>query len=221
MSNSNKDFITRIQVSQLATDDPYSEDFYYVVSESIKQSRRVAAGMQGPPRPGAQPPTGPQGERKPTRRENAMTKMAQNIQRLVDNARERPRTNQLSLDGALGKIAIRTRSAPRPLLQVSRPESPRAGVSTPGLLSLISGGATAAIEGSAARGVALSRRSILAITEQLYDVLLELEQLRRERSQVGDPDAAHPLSKTLDDRNEQLTSKLWAELRVMDPLDVR
>lgn len=55
-----------------------------------------------------------------------MNRMAQNVQRLVDSAKKRNATgggsggagHTLSLEGALGKIATRTRSAPRPLLQV-------------------------------------------------------------------------------------------------------
>ncbi|GAA6000031.1 uncharacterized protein JCM10292_003590 [Rhodotorula paludigena] len=141
MSNSDKDFITRIQVSQLVTDDPYADDFYFHIMAAIKASRMNAAlaasglpppgapgGPGGPPLPGANGPgaSGPNGpnnansRRQQNRRETAMNRMAQNVQRLVDSAKKRnanaPTT--LSLDGALGKIATRTRSAPRPLLQV-------------------------------------------------------------------------------------------------------
>ncbi|BGO98946.1 DNA topoisomerase 2-associated protein PAT1 [Rhodotorula toruloides] len=133
MSNSDKDFITRIQVSQLVTDDPYADDFYFHIMAAIKASRQqaLAASVGGPlPGPGLVPPQGPNtnsnANRRPTRRENAMNRMAQNVQRLVDSAKKRNATgggsggagHTLSLEGALGKIATRTRSAPRPLLQV-------------------------------------------------------------------------------------------------------
>ncbi|GAA5914092.1 hypothetical protein JCM6882_001845 [Rhodosporidiobolus microsporus] len=131
MSNSDKDFITRIQVSQLVTDDPYADDFYFHIMAAIKASRGLPVpgmGPLAPPPPGPNgPPGGPQqnggGNRRNRGRENAMNRMAQNVQRLVDSAKKRNANNvgagsTLALDGALGKIATRTRSAPRPLLQV-------------------------------------------------------------------------------------------------------
>ncbi|GAA5827985.1 hypothetical protein JCM11251_005678 [Rhodosporidiobolus azoricus] len=134
MSNSDKDFITRIQVSQLVTDDPYADDFYFHIMAAIKASRGLPVPGMGPSLgPGAMGP-GPNGQgngvqgngngqRRNRGRENAMNRMAQNVQRLVDSAKKRNAGangagSTLSLDGALGKIATRTRSAPRPLLQV-------------------------------------------------------------------------------------------------------
>jgi DNA topoisomerase 2-associated protein PAT1 len=106
MSNSDKDFITRIQVSQLVTDDPYADDFYFHIMAAIKSSRHNAlvanaAAAAGAPIAGEGEQQvrqnagnggrngGRGGERKPTRRENAMSKMAQNVQRLVDVAKQR------------------------------------------------------------------------------------------------------------------------------------
>lgn len=118
MSNSDKDFITRIQVSQLITDDPYADDFYFHIMAAIKNARQnaILAAInqnQGPavvPGPTQGPPSGltPQslvggdtqgGNRRPNRRENAMNRMAQNVQRLVDSAKKRnantPNTREL------------------------------------------------------------------------------------------------------------------------------
>ena len=39
MTQSDKDFITRIQVSQLVTQDPYAEDFYAQVYSAVIRSR--------------------------------------------------------------------------------------------------------------------------------------------------------------------------------------
>ncbi|BGP44222.1 DNA topoisomerase 2-associated protein pat1 [Rhodotorula kratochvilovae] len=220
MSNSDKDFITRIQVSQLVTDDPYADDFYFHIMAAIKHSRLAAQGILPPPgAPGAgpnAPPAGPGGpsgggNRRPTRRENAMNRMAQNVQRLVDSAKKRnahaPAT--LSLDGALGKIATRTRSAPRPLLQV-RPstaavkaapggekvevkEDAEGGVSTG--QSLLAGAgliaAPSATPAAPARVAGpLSHRDALVIIEKVYDCVLDLEQLRRIQPQLHGAEAA-------------------------------
>lgn len=85
----------------------------------------------------------------------------------------------MSLDGALGKIALRTRSAPRQLLQVSSstPSSGHhallAGLNTAGESS-----APASNDGDAQKPP-LAHRAILTIVEQIYDAVLDLEQMRR------------------------------------------
>ena len=228
MTQGDKDFITRIQVSQLinsagpgGSHDPYADDFYFSVMQSLKQSRLAAqqqamerqmkdmmgnapggAGGAGPVgQPPAQagqmqqgPPSGNennnrrrqggrnnnQQDQRMTRRENAMNRMAQQVQRLVDDAKKKPRATQLSLDGALGKIAIRTRSAPRPLLQV---DSKRSSTSAEEL------GAAAAVNSlssslnrgnpASANRAALDRRQVLIALERVYDLVLQLEQSRR------------------------------------------
>ncbi|BGP12158.1 hypothetical protein JCM10213_004723 [Rhodosporidiobolus nylandii] len=146
MSNSDKDFITRIQVSQLVTDDPYADDFYFHIMAAIRSSRGAPLPGAGGPPPPPGVPQGPQQQqqqqqgangngRRNRGRENAMNRMAQNVQRLVDSAKKRNERgggvgSTLSLDGALGKIATRTRSAPRPLLQV-KPSSSSVPSATP------------------------------------------------------------------------------------------
>ncbi|GAA5891812.1 hypothetical protein JCM8208_002898 [Rhodotorula glutinis] len=288
MSNSDKDFITRIQVSQLVTDDPYADDFYFHIMAAIKQSRMAAQGQLAPPPggpggppppPGAQGPNGPNGNRRPTRRENAMNRMAQNVQRLVDSAKKRnahggPTT--LSLDGALGKIATRTRAAPRPLLQVkpssssvpgaaaaaggdkdgadSKQDEAKGGVSTgqsllagAGLISASSSSSAAAAKTSAPAAGAdgpLSHRDALVIIEQVYDCVLDLEQLRRIQPQlhgqehqlrqqleqmtveggvkdglVARCDEASAAVRESEDKYRELVARLWDSLHVMDPLD--
>ncbi|GAA5956454.1 hypothetical protein JCM3765_005664 [Sporobolomyces pararoseus] len=237
MSNSDKDFITRIQVSQLITDDPYADDFYFHIMAAIKNARQngilaaINQGQQAPPpgsvqgpTTGAQSgPTGGGGSRRPTRRENAMNRMAQNVQRLVDSAKKRNANtpNTLSLDGALGKIATRTRSAPRPLLQVT-PSTSSAAVPTSSTLgtdaekssspppgstpsqdkgeSLLTGAGLIAksTEHASSEGP-LSHRDALVIIEKLYDTVLDLEQLRRMQPSLVSAQTA------LKDQYEQMT----------------
>lgn len=97
MTQSDKDFITRIQVSQLVTSDPYTEDFYAQVYGSLMRSRMginaneervlkfgsgegVALGMTQ--RPG-------------NRRQNAMQRMEAQVERIVSNARQREKEKGL------------------------------------------------------------------------------------------------------------------------------
>lgn len=91
MTQSDKDFITRIQVSQLVTQDPYADDFYAQVYGAILRSRmgiqaqddRVlkfnsggGVGLGLSQKPG-------------NRRPNAMLRMEQQVERIVSNARKR------------------------------------------------------------------------------------------------------------------------------------
>lgn len=91
----------------------------------------------------------------------------------------------MSLDGALGKIALRTRSAPRQLLQVKTDAGSSSLAPSTGhalLAGLISqSDAVAALPGAeaTANGVPLSHRAVLTIVERIYDSVLDLEQLRR------------------------------------------
>lgn len=91
MTQSDKDFITRIQVSQLVTQDPYSDDFYAQAYGAIKRSRMggptqdervLKFGSGGGIGLGVAPKGGP-------RRPNAMQKMEAQVERIVSNARRR------------------------------------------------------------------------------------------------------------------------------------
>jgi DNA topoisomerase 2-associated protein PAT1 len=91
MTQSDKDFITRIQLSQLVTQDPYADDFYAQVYSAIIRSRlglqpsdeRVLKfGSSGGVGLGM-------GQKGGGRRPSAMQKMEQQIERIVNNARQR------------------------------------------------------------------------------------------------------------------------------------
>jgi len=94
MTQSDKDFITRVQVAQLVTSDPYSDDFYAQVITSLRAQKKdnllkLATGdglALGPP-----------GQRAP-RRENAMQKMQAQVERLVSAAKNRE--NSKNAEGA-------------------------------------------------------------------------------------------------------------------------
>lgn len=91
MTQSDKDFITRIQVSQLVTQDPYADDFYAQVYGAILRSRMglqsqdervLKFGSGGGIGLGIASKGG-------NRRPNAMQRMEQQVERIVSNARKR------------------------------------------------------------------------------------------------------------------------------------
>lgn len=91
MTQSDKDFITRIQVSQLVTQDPYADDFYAQVYGAIQRSRM---GIQSQDERVLKFTSGGGvglglAQKGGNRRPNAMLRMEQQVERIVSNARKR------------------------------------------------------------------------------------------------------------------------------------
>jgi DNA topoisomerase 2-associated protein PAT1 len=90
MTQSDKDFITRIQVSQLVTQDPYTEDFYAQIYGAIMRSK---LGLQGQERVMSFGAAGGVGlgvaSRPSGRRASAIQKMEAQVEKIVQAARVR------------------------------------------------------------------------------------------------------------------------------------
>ncbi|KAF9005908.1 topoisomerase II-associated protein PAT1 [Cyathus striatus] len=235
MTQSDKDFITRIQVSQLVTQDPYADDFYAQVYGAILRSRMgLQSGDERVLKFGSGGGIGLGFTQKGgNRRPNAMQRMEQQVERIVNNARKREEEKGIhslhSLQGALGKTSGRSyKAAPRQLLQVdsaSSPASPaHAHISKSSVH--VEGAKEAAKLGREALGTAgdtenlvrkepLSHREVLTILEKLYDTVLHVEQLRRDQPLSEDEEACQIWSSEYDD----LVNQIWEELRVMIPLE--
>ena len=103
MTQSDKDFITRIQVSQLVTQDPYADDFYAQVYGAIMRSRM---GLNAPEAllrfsSGGGVGLGLAQVKGNSRRPSAMQRMEQQVERIVNNARLRrhlPTANHATTD---------------------------------------------------------------------------------------------------------------------------
>ncbi|KIL69488.1 hypothetical protein M378DRAFT_790623 [Amanita muscaria Koide BX008] len=239
MTQSDKDFITRIQVSQLVTQDPYADDFYAQVYGAILRSRMglqsqdervlifgsgggVGLGLNGPKGGG--------------RRPSAMQRMEQQVERIVNNTRKREEEKGVhalqSLQGALGKTSGRSyKAAPRQLLQVDPASGASPAISQaqafkdPG--DRVSNGAEEAAKlGRATLGKAadttnlirrepLTQRETLTILEHLYDLVLHVEQLRRDHSLAQDEQQTVEWQQQYD----TLVDEIWDSLRVMVPLE--
>ena len=185
-----KEFITRIQLSQLVTDDPYASDFYAQVYSALAQQRRnqgLAAG-QAQNAPSVLQVAGGRGMGVGVSRtggkkirDNAMQRMTMQVKRIVENAQQRQKAAPTAtLQGALGKNKLRpTATAPRPALQVASPSRnavPQAGhkADQPSAITSVLGGS----EGMAQRQP-LTKKQILVRLEELFEAVLEVEQIRR------------------------------------------
>jgi DNA topoisomerase 2-associated protein PAT1 len=121
--------------------------------------------------------------------------MESQVLRAVQHARSRPKQEALSLEGALGKIAFHGSGRPRALLDVRRPVHVEEGKAA----------AAAGILGDKDRH---EERRVLRGIENVYDVLLDLEEERRPGGSALE-----------DDRRQELLERLWHELGVMEPID--
>ncbi|GLB41960.1 putative topoisomerase II-associated protein PAT1 [Lyophyllum shimeji] len=225
MTQSDKDFITRIQVSQLVTQDPYADDFYAQVYGAILRSRmgiqaqddRVLKFTSG----------GGVGlglaQKAGNRRPNAMLRMEQQVERIVNNARKREEEKGLhslhSLQGALGKTSGRSyKAAPRQLLQVDSDsiQKPKEGAAQEAAkLGREALGNAADMDGLV-RKEPLSHREILVAVESLYDIVLSTENVKRNEPGPEDTDE---YAAEWNKEYEASVDRLWAGLKVMVPLE--
>jgi DNA topoisomerase 2-associated protein PAT1 len=191
-----KEFITRIQLSQLVTDDPYASDFYAQVYSALAAQRRAADPAGAPsvlPVTGGRglgvgiPRTAANNGRK--LRDNAMQRMTMQVKRIVENAQQRqkaaPRETSGVLAGALGKNKLRpTATAPRPALQVTSSsrntvnQVPKTG-EQPHAITSVLGAPT-----SGTQRQPLTRKQVLGRLEELFEAVLEVEQIRRTQPPV-------------------------------------
>ncbi|EIW79273.1 hypothetical protein CONPUDRAFT_59162 [Coniophora puteana RWD-64-598 SS2] len=243
MTRSDKDFITRIQVSQLVTQDPYAEDFYAQVYGAIIRSRMglqsedervLKFGASGGVGLGLSQKAG-------GRRQSAMQKMEAQVERIVSNARVREKEKGLhslhSLQGALGKTSGRSyKAAPRQLLQVDAASaSPTLSGAHPHISKDEVAAATADGAGVAREAAKLGRealgdfgtgngvihkdplthRQVLVLLESLYDLVLDVEQLRRDQPPPEEEEAHLVWSQQYGQRVEEI----WEGLKVMVPLE--
>ncbi|KAF8636407.1 hypothetical protein AX17_003589 [Amanita inopinata Kibby_2008] len=241
MTQSDKDFITRIQVSQLVTQEPYADDFYAQVYGAILRSKM---GLQSQDErvlkfgSGGGVGLGLGGPKGGSRRPSAMQRMEQQVERIVNNARRREEEKGVhalqSLQGALGKTSGRSyKAAPRQLLQVdtgsgaSPTMSPaHASISKDSTTKTSKGAEEAAKLGRETLGNAadtanlirrepLTQREILMTLEHLYDVVLKVEQLRRDQPPAEDEQQLVDWNMQYDEHVDQL----WDGLGVMAPLE--
>nr|VWO94664.1 MDR efflux pump ABC3 [Ganoderma boninense] len=240
MTQSDKDFITRIQVSQLVTQDPYADDFYAQVYGAILRSRMgIATSEDRVLRFGSGGGVGlGLGQKIPAgRRQNALQRMEAQVERIVSNARlrEKEKASLNNLQGALGRTAGRSyKAAPRQLLQVDASNASTSPTTSHATAAHISK-QDIAMEGegvareaakmgrealaTAADGFVhkdpLTHRESLVILEQLYDLVLEVEQRRRDQPPPEEVEAFEEWTIQC----EALIDQLFDKLMVSAPLE--
>lgn len=162
MTPKDKDFVTRFQLSQIVTEDPYNEDFYSQVYKILN-----SAIDENDMNSLAQKYLDQSGHRlggRSKRADIALQRMQQQVSKAVSVAKERgERAGVLSREGALGKVSVGSGKAPRRQLTINRDQD-----ETQNLLP---------------REYAFSKSSRsfqLSIIEKIYSEVLKLESAERE-----------------------------------------
>ncbi|KAF9327249.1 hypothetical protein BGZ91_001551, partial [Linnemannia elongata] len=193
MTQSDKDFINRIQISQLVTDDPYADDFYCQVYTALRNRHLQQMGIPG----NMMDPEGNQGDSR-RRGGNGRTeqRMQQQVQRIVSDAKRNPKRTNVTVEGALGKIAVNSVLNPRQLLQVSK-------------------------RGSYTEST--KSHTVLGWIENVYTYVLALEQKRRQQPpppRMGEEEIAGEAIRRWNEEYGVLARKMWNELRITVPIGI-
>ncbi|ORX43994.1 hypothetical protein DM01DRAFT_1340550 [Hesseltinella vesiculosa] len=203
MTQYDKDLVQRIQLHQLASGDPYADDFYYQVYSSLRMRASGTKPAEG-------------GRGRDSRRDNSMmARMNQQVQRIVNDAKRRPKQTQVTLEGALGKITTLSTRNPRQVLQVSD-KKPHDGSPTHIHASESTSTITPKVK---SLGSMNDRRRLLNTVESLYSKILELEQMRRQGPARSRRDDDEEQERKLEEWNEQYSVKvqqLWDSLHIME-----
>lgn len=213
MTPQDKNFVSRIQLQQLvsATTNPNSEhgpedineDFYFQVLSQLRGGHR-----QNPNQPlnnFAQTYLFQTGNRQRGMRhghgriaENHVQRMEQQVQRAVEAAKTKPKNKQLVIEGSLGKISFSNAKTPKPLLNIKRTDS----------------GAHHKTHTDK-----FDRKDILRGIEQVYNTLMDLEDLERKQPppMSEDPAVMQQHAELIQQQND-LSNRLWTELKFHEPI---
>jgi DNA topoisomerase 2-associated protein PAT1 len=222
MTPQDKNFITRIQLQQLVTatgnvdaqgpEAALDEDFYYQVYAQIRGANR-----QNPHQPASQfahtylfQTGGRYGMRRHMRHgDNHMQRMEQQVQRAVEAAKAKPKNKQLVIEGSLGKISFSNAKTPKPLLNLKRLEGENRHNSS------------ARHPNRSHDSAAADRRATLRNIENVYADLMRLEDHERQQpprlTDDSDPEAIQAHMEWRDTL-QGLNTKLWNDLKVMEPI---
>ncbi|KAG0279694.1 hypothetical protein BGZ95_000484 [Linnemannia exigua] len=206
MTQSDKDFINRIQISQLVTDDPYADDFYCQVYTALRNRHLQQMGIPGNM-------MDPESQDSRRRGGNGRTeqRMQQQVQRIVSDAKRNPKRTNVTVEGALGKIAVNSVLNPRQLLQVSKrgshTESPGSNSPKP----------------PSPGPVSTKSHTVLGWIENVYTYVLALEQKRRQQPpppRMGEEEIAGEAIRRWNEEYGVLAHKMWNELRITVPIGI-
>lgn len=190
MSNGDKNYVLKVQISQLVSEDPEADDFYYTVHSTLRGRTHVQQSLGHFEQTYLSRP-GQSNRRGHREKQNPMLKMQQQVQKIIASAKTRPKGNFLAVEGSLGKLSFSRVRQPRQVLSVKMPDN----------------------------AVPLNKQSkkeALQNIEIVYNTLLLLEHTGR---QVPAPQAPPVEVEGWKDRINDQTEQIWSSLHIMDEID--
>lgn len=206
MNPKDKDFVTRFQLSQIVTDDPYNEDFYAQVYKVI-HPKTPAGSLGAPPAQQAnsiaQAYLDQSGHRlggRHKRADVALQRMQQQVQKAVTVAKERQKLPQHVREGVLGKISVGSGKKPRQQLTILSKAAQKAkdsGEAEEGLIPTDKKQRSPSIAASSKPAKKYTKKDIMSILEDIINNLMTVESESRSSSDVD-------------------TTQLWTSLHILD-----
>ena len=194
MSNGDKNYVLKVQISQLVKEDPEADDFYFTVHSTLRGRSELQQGL-GHFEQTYMARAGQTSNRRGRERQNPLVKMQQQVQKIVENAKNRPKSTGLALEGSLGKLSFSRVRQPRQVLNIGK------------------------LPDAAPVKSRQTKKEALGNIEAAYALLLQLEQTGRqmptEESAASDPAAMDDWRAKMDG----FVESLWSTLRVMDQVD--
>jgi DNA topoisomerase 2-associated protein PAT1 len=188
-----KELIAKIQISQLVTETPFVDDFYFQIYSLNKKSKEVESGKN---KISSLEKTAIANQLvvKKIDHTNLTNQMQQQMKRLIDNRKAaKPREvtrifllNTVSLEGALGKISLNSTQRPKLAIQINTPSSSKAGFDS----------------------TSYSTLKVLGYVESVYDAILAFEDTKRELDKLDEEPNEEVLKK---ERGDLLRAMITAE----------
>lgn len=210
MTQGDKDFINRIQISQLVTDDPYADDFYCQVYTALRNRHLQQMGVSSNSMGGDANGQNDNNNRRRGGNGRTEQRIQQQVQKIVSDAKRNPKRTNVTVEGALGKIAVNSVLNPRQLLQVSKRGANEA-----------SGGNSP--KTSSPGPVSTKSHTVLGWIENVYTYVLALEQKRRQQPpppRMGEEEIAGEAIRRWNEEYGILARKMWDELRITVPIGI-
>lgn len=190
MSNGDKNYVLKVQISQLVSEDPEADDFYYTIHSQMRGRNNVEQGL-GHFEQTYLHRAGQSHRRGNRDRQNPMLKMQQQVQKIIASAKTRPKSSSLAVEGSLGKLSFSRVRQPKQAINVKMPESK-------------------AMLGKQ------SRKEVLRQIELVYSLLLDAGAVLR----AGPPpDAAPDVIAEHKTKLSQLDDRIWQALHIMDTVE--
>ncbi|KAJ3224193.1 hypothetical protein HK099_000115 [Clydaea vesicula] len=192
MNQFEKELIAKIQISQLVSQDPYTDDFYYVVYSGLKNPQHHQEV-------GQQKVSSNSFDKNLNWQQNMLLNnngakvslenaIKTQMQRLIDGRKQqKPKGTSLSLEGALGKIALNSTKTPKKQMEVKLSDK----------LSNLDSKSSGKKSVSASNTI-VSKKNVLKNIESVFTAVLNLEHLKRKLS--GE---ALDLSSEMDEETKQ------------------